>query len=108
MKFLILVIDDLSMSGNAEEMAQIDKFNAKLEADGYWITAAGLVDPKQSLLIDNRDGLGQIFEQSLFSAKEHYSGFWLISAPSQDAARKLALDGSKACNRKVELRKLIG
>jgi len=35
---------------------------------------------------------------------EYYSGFWLIEAGDESKARELALAGSLACNRKVELR----
>ena len=46
--------------------------------------------------------------QPLFSAEEHFSGFWLVEAPDLETARNLALEGSNACNRKVELRPLLG
>ena len=35
-------------------------------------------------------------------------GFWLIEAADEAVAKELALAGSKACNRKVELRPLLG
>jgi len=35
---------------------------------------------------------------------ECYSGFWLIEASDEAKAKELALAGSLACNRKVELR----
>ena len=41
---------------------------------------------------------------SLFEASEYYSGFWLIEAANEEEARELALEGSRACNRRVELR----
>jgi len=44
----------------------------------------------------------------LVTLREYVSGFWLITAPDLDAARVLAAQGSKACNRKVELRPLLG
>lgn len=108
MKFLIFVIDDLSASGTPEEMVEIDKFNDQLEADGHWIAAGGLVNPINSLLIDNRGDANQVWERSHFPVAEHYSGFWFISAPDKETAKRLALAGSKACNRKVEVRPLIG
>ncbi|NBR65479.1 MAG: hypothetical protein EBT65_06040 [Actinobacteria bacterium] len=39
---------------------------------------------------------------------EYMAGFWLISADSLEQAQELARLGSKACNRKVEVRPLIG
>jgi hypothetical protein len=44
---------------------------------------------------------------SLFNGPEHYSGFWLIEADSEAEANQLAMEGSFACNRKVELRPYI-
>jgi hypothetical protein len=38
---------------------------------------------------------------------EYQSGFWLIKADSREAAEELAAEGSKACNRKVEVRALL-
>jgi hypothetical protein len=44
----------------------------------------------------------------LHDTLEFMSGFWLINAPDAETAQALAAEGSKACNRKVELRPLIG
>ena len=44
----------------------------------------------------------------LISVRENFSGFWLIEANDLESARTLAFQGSKACNRKVELRPLLG
>ena len=106
MKFLISVIDNLSNSGTPEEMVAIDAFNDQLRANGQWIFAWGLQAPETATVIDNRNGLNTETGKPLFDAKEHYSGLWLIEAADSDAAKKLAFDASKACNRKVELRPL--
>ena len=44
----------------------------------------------------------------LHESTEFVSGFWIVTAPDLDAARALAAAGSKACNRRVELRPLLG
>jgi hypothetical protein len=106
MKFLISVIDNLSNSGNAAEMEEIDKFNEELRANGQWIFAWGLQAPETATVIDNREGVNLETGKPLFEAKEHYSGLWLIEAESQEIAKDLAYKASKACNRKVELRPL--
>jgi hypothetical protein len=41
---------------------------------------------------------------SIQETPEHYSGYWLIEAEDLETAKRLASEGSKACNRKVELR----
>lgn len=102
------MIDDLTASGTPEEMAAIDIFNEKLQQNGHWITAGGLAAPESATVIDNRNGANLETGKPLFATKENFSGFWLISADDQDAARRIAHEGSQACNRKVELRPLLG
>ena len=107
-QFLILVIDTATGTADAGEMVAIDAFNDKLVANGQWITAGGLSSPDHGLLIDNRAGTNIVEKRALFSGPENYSGFWLIKTESVEVAQTLALEGSKACNRKVELRPLLG
>lgn len=107
-RFLISVIDDLSGSGTPDEMVAIDAFNEKLRENGQWIFAGGLAAPVNANVIDNRAGAGIETGKPLFAATENFSGFWLIEAESLEVARELAFQGSLACNRKVELRPLLG
>ena len=104
MRFVIFVIDGPNNPASAGEMQNIDAFNENLRANGNWVTAAGIVGPRFATLIDNRNGKGEMLEGSLFNSPDYYSGFWLIEANTEDDAKKLALAGSLACNRKVELR----
>ena len=106
-RFVIFVIDGPGNPADPNEMANIDKFNEKLQANGNWITAAGIKDPGNATLIDNRNHKNEVIPGSLFKAPEHYSGFWLINAESEAEALELAKEGSWACNRKVELRPYI-
>lgn len=108
MHFLISVIDNATGTGNAEELAAIDAFNDGLRADGHWVFAGGLAAPDRSMVIDNRNDAGEVAEGPLVTSREYISGFWLITAPDAATARRLALEGSRACNRKVELRPLLG
>jgi hypothetical protein len=39
--------------------------------------------------------------------KEHIVGFWIVEAPDLDVALALAAEGSKACNRRLELRPFL-
>jgi hypothetical protein len=104
MRFLIFVIDDNTAPAGPDEMAHIDAFNEMLEAKGHWITAGGIHHGAQATVLDNRNDAGLVSPGSLYNEKEHYSGFWLINAADEDEALALAAAGSKACNRKVELR----
>jgi hypothetical protein len=107
MKFIINVIDDLSNSGTPAEMNEINKFNDQLRMGGQFIFAGGLAAPENADVIDNRNDANLSTGKPLFEANENFSGFWLIEAESIDVARELAFAGSKACNRKVELRPLL-
>jgi hypothetical protein len=40
-------------------------------------------------------------------SKEQVIGFWIMEAPDLDVALKLAAEGSRACNRKVEVRPFL-
>lgn len=104
MRFIIFVIDGPGNPASPNEMEHIDAFNDKLQANKNWITAAGIAGAPKTKLIDNRDGKNEIIEGTLVSGDQNYSGFWLIEAASQEEATALALEGSKACNRRVELR----
>jgi hypothetical protein len=107
MKFIIFVIDELTNSGTPAEMVEINAFNDSLRANGQWIFAGGLSAPSNASVIDNRGDAGIDTGKPLFDAKENFSGFWLIEAANLEIAKDLAFAGSKACNRKVELRPLL-
>ena len=104
MRYIIFVIDDQTEKAGSDVMAAIDAFNEMLEAEGHWITAGGINHGLAATLIDNRAGAGVVSQGSLYNGVEHYSGFWLINAEDDATALELAKQGSKACNRKVELR----
>ena len=40
-------------------------------------------------------------------SKEHMAGLWIIEAPDLDVALELMAAGSKACNRRLEVRPLL-
>jgi hypothetical protein len=108
MQYLVSVIDDTAGLATADEMAAIDVFNDRLMADGHWVFAGGLAAPSSATVIDNR-GEEAIFTDGPFvESKEYLAGFWIIEASDLDVALKLAAEGSKACNRKVEVRPLLG
>lgn len=108
MRFLLAVIDDRSNSADSNEMAAIDEFNDHLSEKGHLIMACGIEDPASATVLDNRAGAGEVTEGPLHETTEFMSGFWIIKAASEEEAKELAAWGSKACNRKVELRKLHG
>jgi hypothetical protein len=58
-------------------------------------------------VIDNRGAEAVVTDGPFLESKEHVAGFWIIEAADLDVALKLAAEGSKACNRKVEVRPLL-
>lgn len=104
MKYIIFVIDGPGNPANSDEMKHIDAFNEKLEKNGHWVTAAGIQQSKGAVLIDNRSGKNLVEHASITTGSDSYSGFWIIEAESDEKAQELALEGSLACNRRVELR----
>jgi hypothetical protein len=107
MQYLISVIDDGTGPATAKEDADIDTFNDRLRAEGHWVFAGGLGSTDPATVIDNR-GDEVVFSDGPFvESKEYLAGFWIIEAPDLDVALKLAADGSKACNRKIEVRPFL-
>ena len=107
MQYLVSVIHDKSGSATPTEQAAIDAFNDRLRAQGYWVYANGLAEPSTATVIDGR-GEEPVFTDGPFlESKEFLAGFWIIEAPDLDVALKLAAEGSKHCNRKVEVRPIL-
>jgi hypothetical protein len=104
MQYLVSVIDDKSNSATADEDAAIDVFNDRLQAEGHWVFAGGLASPDTATVIDNRGEEALFTDGPFLESKEYLSGFWIVEAPDLDVALKLAADGSKSCNRRVEVR----
>jgi hypothetical protein len=104
MQYLVSVIDDKAGLATPDEMAAIDVFNDRLKAEGYWVFAGGLAAPSSATVIDNRGEEAMFSDGPFLESKEYLAGFWIIEAADLDAARGLAAEGSKACNRKIEVR----
>jgi hypothetical protein len=114
MQFLVSVIDDPASLATPDEMAAVgnpepesrtlDAFNGRLVAEGHWVFAGGLAAPSTATVIDNRGGEALFTDGPFVESKEYVGGLWIIEAADLDVALKLAAEGSKACNRKVEVR----
>ena len=105
MQYLVSVIHDKPDLATPAEMAAIDAFNDRLQAEGYWVFAGGLGSPSTATVIDNRGGEAVFTDGPFLESKEYLAGFWIIEAADLDVALKLAAEGSKACNRKVEVQR---
>src|SRR6266540_6326648 len=106
-QYLMSVLFETEGLATAEEMAAIDVFNAQLQADGHWVFAGGLASPSAATVVDGRDGEAVFTDGPYLESKEFIAGFWIIEAADLDVALRLAALGSKACNRRVELRPFL-
>jgi hypothetical protein len=107
MQYLVSVITSSTDLDSPEEQAAIDVFNERLIADGQWVFAGGLSAPGSATVIDNRGDEAMFTDGPFVETKEYLIGFWIIEAADLDAALELAAEGSKACNRKVEVRPFL-
>jgi hypothetical protein len=114
MQYLLSVIDDTADLATPDETAvvgdpnpesrMLDAFNDRLVAEGYWVFSGGLAAPGTATVIDNRGGDAMFTDGPFVESKEYLGGLWIIEAADLDVALKLAAEGSKACNRRVEVR----
>ena len=107
MQYLVSVIDDTAGLATPDEMAAIDAFNDRLNAEGHWVFAGGLAAPSSATVIYNRGADAMFTDGPFLESKEYLAGFWVMEAADLDAALKLAAAGSEACNRKVEVRPFL-
>ena len=114
MQFIVSVIDDgqaaaagQTESASAAEAAAIDVFNDRLVAGGHWVFAGGLADPSTARVVDSRAGAHTVTDGPFTESKEFVAGLWIWEAPDLDTALALAAEGSKACNRKLEVRGVL-
>ena len=107
MQYLVSVINDTDGLATPDEQAAIDVFNDRLMAEGHWVFAGGLGAPSSATVIDNRGEEAMFSDGPFVESKEYLVGFWIIEAADLDVALKLAAEGSKACNRKIEVRPFL-
>jgi hypothetical protein len=107
MQYLVSVIHDKRDLATPKEMAAIDAFNDRLKAEGHWVFAGGLGSPDPATVVDNRGEEAVFTDGPFLESKEYLAGFWIIEAADLDVALELATEGSKACNRKIEVRPFL-
>ena len=105
--------DDARMSAlSPEEMQSIfgavEEFNQKLQAEGAWVFAGGLMPIEQATTVDATGADAVVTDGPYAETKEYLGGFWIINAPDLDAALAWAKQGSAACRGKVEVRPFQG
>ena len=107
MQYLVSVIDDGTGPETATEEAAVDAFNDRLRSEGYWVFAGGLGSPDPATVVDNRGSEAFFTDGPFVESKEYLAGFWILEAPDLDVVLRLAAEGSRACNRKIEVRPFL-
>ena len=107
MQYMVSVIFDTAGLATPDEQAAIDVFNDRLVAEGHWVFAGGLAAPSSATVIDNRGEEAMFTDGPFLESKEYLAGFWILEAADLDVALRLATEGSKACNRKIEVRPIL-
>ena len=107
MQYMLCVIYGEADQASPDEQAAIDVFNEQLQAAGQWVFAGGLASPSSATVVDNRGSVPIVTDGPFLESKEYLAGFWILEAPDLDVALKLATQGSKACNRKIEVRPFL-
>jgi hypothetical protein len=82
----------------------VDRFNAKLQAQGAWVFGGGLHPADTATVVRTKGGDVVVTDGPFAEAKEQLGGFWVIKAPDLDSAMKWAAEASAACAGPVEVR----
>lgn len=109
MRYLFTAIADTGIVADATdaEMAAIDDFNDKIEAAGQRVMAVGLAHPDQARSFDGRHGREIVASGPVEPTATFMAGFWVIEAEDDATAHQLALEASRACNRRIEVRAFL-
>jgi hypothetical protein len=87
-----------------QSFADVDAFNAEVQAAGRWVFAGGL-HPADVATVVRAQGDEVLTSDGPFAeAKEHLGGFWVVKAEDLDDALRWAAKGSAACRAPVEVR----
>ena len=101
---------ELDFAGDEAQriVAQVDTFNADLQASGAWVFAGGLHPASSSTVVRSIAGDVSMTDGPYAEAKEQMGGFWIIEASDLDAALDWAGRAAAACEGPVEVRPFQG
>ena len=84
--------------------ADVNAFNAEVQAAGAWVFAGGLEPPSTAAVVTASNSGVLTTDGPFVEGKEHIGGFWVIEAADRDAALDWAGRASAACTGPVEVR----
>ena len=108
MQYLISVIDDgtgLATTDRGWPPSTCSTTGSRPRATGS--SPAASARPTRPPSSTTGGGEAVFTDGPFVESKEYLAGFWIIEAPDLDVALELAAEGSKACNRKVEVRPFL-
>src|SRR5882757_8531594 len=79
--------------------AQVDAFNAEVQAAGAWVFAGGLHPRSSATVVRVKDGEVSMTDGPYAESKEQIGGFWVIAASRY--ARFKAESASATCSTRV-------
>jgi hypothetical protein len=82
----------------------VDAFNNKLQSEGAWVFAGGLMPYESTITVDNTGEAPVITDGPYTESNVYLGGFWVVEAADLEAALDLAQQASKACQGRVEVR----
>jgi hypothetical protein len=97
-------MDELPPETMQQMYADVDKLNARMQAEGAWVFAGGLHPADTATVVRIQDGELLTTDGPFAETKEQLGGFWVIKAADLDAALAWAADATKACGGPVEVR----
>ena len=87
-----------------QAFAETGAFNERLRRGGHFVFAGGLESAETATTVDGQGERSSFTDAPYLETQECLGGFWIIEAADLDVALALAVEGSKACRSRVEVR----
>jgi hypothetical protein len=72
------------------------EFNKKLQAQGEFVSAAGLTPPSEAKLVRAQKNGPPVIDGAFAETKEFLAGWWVVNVPNADRAYAIAAAASAA------------
>ncbi len=87
-----------------QAFADVEAYNAELQAAGAWVFAGGLLPPDTASVVRVDGGQVITTDGPFAETKEQIGGFWIIDVADLAAAHAWAARAATACRNPVEVR----